>query len=71
MSIRPGAGVDALYAPRRHVLDRILVDAAAEAGADVMHGTAVTGLLRDGDGRVAGVRARAGSGDGATCAPPW
>ena len=35
VSIRPSPGVDALYAPRRHVLDRILVDAAAEAGADV------------------------------------
>ena len=28
VTIRPHAGVDALYAPRRHVLDRILVDAA-------------------------------------------
>ena len=28
-------GVDALYAPRRTVLDRILVDAARDAGADV------------------------------------
>src|SRR5689334_22569483 len=27
VSIRPGAGVDALYAPRRYLLDRILVDA--------------------------------------------
>jgi flavin-dependent dehydrogenase len=58
VTIRPRAGVDALYAPRRHLLDRILVDAAAEAGADVLHETAVTGLLRDDRGRVAGVRAR-------------
>jgi 2-polyprenyl-6-methoxyphenol hydroxylase-like FAD-dependent oxidoreductase len=56
VSIKPGAGVTALYAPRRHLLDRILVDAAAAAGADVMHGTVVTALLRDGHGRVAGVR---------------
>ncbi|MGZ5415709.1 MAG: NAD(P)/FAD-dependent oxidoreductase [Nocardioides sp.] len=63
VSIRPGAGVDALYAPRRHVLDRIIVDAAAEAGVDVMHATTVTGLLRDGDSRVRGVRTRTGSGD--------
>ena len=33
VSIRPSPGVDALYAPRRRVLDPILVDAAAEAGA--------------------------------------
>ncbi|HEY6933739.1 MAG TPA: NAD(P)/FAD-dependent oxidoreductase [Marmoricola sp.] len=57
VSIRPSPGVDALYAPRRHLLDRILVDAAAAAGVDVRHGTTVTGLLRDsGDGPVTGVR---------------
>lgn len=55
VSIRPSTGVDALYAPRRHVLDAILVDAAAEAGAEVQHGTPVAGLLRDGAGRVSGV----------------
>ncbi|HET7357607.1 MAG TPA: NAD(P)/FAD-dependent oxidoreductase [Nocardioidaceae bacterium] len=55
VSLRPSPGVDALYAPRRHLLDRILVDAAAEAGADVLHRTTVTGLLRDEHGRVAGV----------------
>ena len=49
------AGVDALYAPRRHLLDRLLVDAAAEAGAEVRHDTRVTRLLRDDHGRVTGV----------------
>jgi 2-polyprenyl-6-methoxyphenol hydroxylase-like FAD-dependent oxidoreductase len=34
VSIRPSPGVDALYAPRRYLLDRILVDAAAEAGVE-------------------------------------
>ncbi len=57
VSIRPSPGVDALYAPRRYLLDRILVDAAAEAGVDVLHETTVTALRRDGDGRVSGVRA--------------
>jgi len=57
VSIRPSPGVDALYAPRRHVIDRILVDAAAAAGVDVCHGVTVTGLLEGQDGRVAGVRA--------------
>jgi 2-polyprenyl-6-methoxyphenol hydroxylase-like FAD-dependent oxidoreductase len=62
VSIRPSAGVDALYAPRRHVLDAILVDAAVDAGADVLHETPVARLLRDGDGRVAGVVARGPGG---------
>ena len=34
VSIRRSAGVDALYAPRRTVLDRLLLDAAVEAGAE-------------------------------------
>jgi 2-polyprenyl-6-methoxyphenol hydroxylase-like FAD-dependent oxidoreductase len=58
VSIRPAAGVDALYAPRRTLLDAVLADAAAEAGAEVRFGTAVTGLLRDGAGRVTGVVTR-------------
>ena len=56
ISHRPSPGVDALYAPRRTVLDAILVDAAEAAGADVVFGSRVTGLLRDRAGRVAGVR---------------
>ena len=39
ISLRPSAGVDALYAPRRYLLDRILVDAAVDAGAEVLHET--------------------------------
>jgi 2-polyprenyl-6-methoxyphenol hydroxylase-like FAD-dependent oxidoreductase len=62
VSIRPSPGVDALYAPRRHVIDRILVDAAAAAGVDVCHGVTVTSLLEGPDGRVAGVRATTRSG---------
>jgi flavin-dependent dehydrogenase len=41
---------------RRSVLDTILVDAAAAAGAEVRQALPVTGLLRDDDGRVVGVR---------------
>lgn len=52
--IKPKLGVEALYAPRRTVLDPILVDAATEAGADVRHGLAVRSLVRDPDGRVRG-----------------
>jgi flavin-dependent dehydrogenase len=58
VAIRATAEVPALYAPRRYLLDRILVDAAAEAGADVRHETTVTGLLRDDGGRVGGIRTR-------------
>jgi flavin-dependent dehydrogenase len=56
VTLRPTPGVDALYAPRRHLLDRLLVDAAAASGADVLHTTSVVGLLRDDDGRILGVR---------------
>lgn len=58
VSVRPSPGVDALYAPRRTVLDAVLVDAAARAGATFRYGTAVTGLLRDSEGRVTGVTTR-------------
>jgi 2-polyprenyl-6-methoxyphenol hydroxylase-like FAD-dependent oxidoreductase len=56
VTLRPSAGVDALYAPRRHLIDRLLVDAAAAAGAEVLHETTATELLRDTTGRVTGVR---------------
>lgn len=58
IAIRSGGGVDALYAPRRSVLDRILADAAADAGVEMLYRTAVTAVLRDESGRVAGVRLR-------------
>jgi 2-polyprenyl-6-methoxyphenol hydroxylase-like FAD-dependent oxidoreductase len=56
--IKPWSGVDALYAPRRTVLDPILVDAAVQAGAAVRHGVAVSAVCRDGRGRVTGVAGR-------------
>ena len=62
MSLRSSPGVDALYAPRRHLLDRVLVEAAAASGADVLHETPVVGLLRGDDGRVLGVRVPGASG---------
>ncbi len=49
-------GVDALYAPRRTVLDRVMAEAAADAGAMVRHGVTLTNLLHDRSGRVSGVR---------------
>jgi len=56
VAIRPTAGVDALYAPRRYLFDRLLLDAAAQAGVDVFTEMAVTALRRDETGRVRGVR---------------
>src|SRR5262245_13506559 len=58
VTIKPSAGVAALYAPRRTVPDRVLVDAAVAAGAEVWYGVGVTGLLRDASGRVVGVHGR-------------
>lgn len=56
VAIKEQHGVDALYAPRRTVLDPILVDAAVEAGAEVVHGQSVTDVLRDRNGRVRGAK---------------
>ena len=58
--IKDRFGVDALVAPRRHVLDPLLVDAAADAGAQVMTGVTVDGVKRDDGGRLTGVRGRDG-----------
>ena len=53
--IAPRDGIDALYAPRRYVLDRLLVDAAGAVGADIVYGVRIRGLQRSATGRVTGV----------------
>ncbi|EST38778.1 hypothetical protein N566_05610 [Streptomycetaceae bacterium MP113-05] len=53
-----GNGVDgqhAGYAPRRRVLDALLVEAAAEAGVEVRERYSIAALLHDESGRVVGV----------------
>ncbi|MEW5727622.1 MAG: NAD(P)/FAD-dependent oxidoreductase [Pseudomonadota bacterium] len=55
VAIKPAHGVDALYAPRRTILDALLVDAAREAGVEIRHGHALVDLVRRPDGRVEGV----------------
>ena len=50
------------YGPRRTVLDKLLVDAAAEAGAEVREGFTIEEILMD-DGQVTGIR---GHGSGRT-----
>ena len=62
-------GVDALYAPRRTVLDPILVDAAARAGAEVRYGVTVSGVRRNYKGRVTGVVGRDEKGQASTSTP--
>ncbi len=51
---QPG-DVGGLRSVRRLVLDPIIADAAAEAGAEMLMGTTVTGVVKDGE-RVTGVR---------------
>lgn len=58
VDISPRAGVDALYNPRRTLLDPLLVEAATTAGAQVRFGTDVRAVHRDGSGRVTGVAYR-------------
>src|SRR5664279_1902924 len=53
------------YCPRRTVLDKLLVDAAAEAGADVREGFTVEGIVLD-DDRVVGVRGHGKDGRSVT-----
>jgi 2-polyprenyl-6-methoxyphenol hydroxylase-like FAD-dependent oxidoreductase len=62
VDIKPDHGVDFLLAPRRTVLDPLLVDAAREAGADVRHGVALCELQFGSNGRVIGALLRDGSG---------
>jgi flavin-dependent dehydrogenase len=57
----PIDGVAVAYAPRRRVLDQILVDAAVAAGAELREHFSVQELLTDGE-RITGIRGRAASG---------
>src|SRR5260370_9875147 len=54
-------GVDAVYCPRRTLLDAILVDAARKDGAEVRENFRVTEVTRS-DGRVTGIRGNARGG---------
>jgi 2-polyprenyl-6-methoxyphenol hydroxylase-like FAD-dependent oxidoreductase len=60
-SAPPADGVTMAYCPRRRVLDKVLVDAAGAAGAELREQFAVQALLLDGH-RAAGIRGRGGSG---------
>src|SRR4029453_10048686 len=58
--IEPKFGVSALYAPRRALLDRTLVDAAADSGAEISYGVRIDDVIFDDRGRVRGITAVAG-----------
>lgn len=60
-----GAGFQAAYAPRRTVLDKILIDAAEESGAEVRPGFTVEDLVIEGDA-VTGIRGHSADGHGVT-----
>lgn len=57
---QPSGGGATGYAPRRHILDKILVDAAAAAGAEVREGFHIDEVLEEG-GAVVGIRGHDGS----------
>lgn len=53
--IKARDGVDALYAPRRTVLDAAMANAAGAAGAELVYGVTAGDVVRDGRGRVNGL----------------
>ncbi|HEY7072690.1 MAG TPA: NAD(P)/FAD-dependent oxidoreductase [Acidimicrobiales bacterium] len=63
-TVKDSAGVGFLVAPRRYVLDTIVAEAAARAGATLRLGVTVTDLRRDATGRVTGL-----SGHDQDCRP--
>jgi flavin-dependent dehydrogenase len=58
--IKDRAGVDFLLAPRRHVLDMLLVEAALAAGARFESRVDIAGTVTDDTGRVTGITATDG-----------
>jgi flavin-dependent dehydrogenase len=62
---RPEDGNSTAYAPRRMVIDKILVDAAADAGAEVREHFTVEDVVIEG-GEVVGIRGHANGGASVT-----
>jgi flavin-dependent dehydrogenase len=59
-------GISIAYCPRRTVLDKLLIDAAAEAGVEVRERFTVDEILIDDAGAVTGVRGRSRAGQSVT-----
>ena len=70
INIKPAHGVDALYAPRRTLLDRTLVHAAIDAGAEVHDRTSVIDLLVR-NGRVSGCAPSRPTAGRSSCRRRW
>ncbi|MCX4984962.1 NAD(P)/FAD-dependent oxidoreductase [Streptomyces sp. NBC_00572] len=66
----PHGDIAMALAPRRTVLDALLVDAAREAGAEVRESCTVRSLVRADDGRVTGVRCQEQGGAEHTLSAP-
>jgi flavin-dependent dehydrogenase len=64
-TLPPAGEVAEAYCPRRTVLDKLLVDAAVEAGAELRERFVVESLIWDGD-RVGGIAGRSAAGTTAT-----
>ena len=64
-SPQPIDGIARAYGPRRTILDKLLVDAAAEAGAEVREAFTVEEILFE-DGSVTGIRGHSKGGDSVT-----
>jgi 2-polyprenyl-6-methoxyphenol hydroxylase-like FAD-dependent oxidoreductase len=62
LHVKKKAGIDYLLAPRRRELDRVLAEAAGEAGARILDRTTVRDVVVDVRGRATGVRAVAADG---------
>ena len=62
---RPADGADRAYCPRRIVLDALLVEAAAAAGAELREAFTVDEVVIE-DGRVTGIRGHAKGGETVT-----
>ena len=55
LDVKPEPGIPGLVAPRRTVIDPLLVNAARADGAEVLHDTKVNSLAHSREGRVQGV----------------
>jgi 2-polyprenyl-6-methoxyphenol hydroxylase-like FAD-dependent oxidoreductase len=64
-SPRPFEGEAAAYCPRRTILDKMLVDAAAEAGVEIREGFSVDEVLVE-DGAVVGITGKSADGTAVT-----
>ncbi len=61
----PGSQAEAALAPRRLALDKVLLDAALEAGAELRQGVTFEDVIREGE-RVTGIRGRLQDGSSFT-----